>query len=70
VAKAVEGRDHIAADYFTAADLYMASFLYWGMMFGVIERRPVFEAYVERHVERPAAKRAQQQAAQLLAGAG
>lgn len=69
VAKAVEGRSHIAADYFTAADLYMASFLYWGMMFGVIEKRPVFEAYVERHVERPAAKRAQEQAAQLIAGA-
>ena len=63
VAKAVEGKRYIAADHFTAADLYMASFLHWGMMFGLIEKRPVFEAYVAPHVARPAAKRAEEQAA-------
>ena len=45
----------------------MASFLHWGMMFGGIEKRPVFEAYAERHVGRPAALRAQEQAAKLMA---
>jgi glutathione S-transferase len=67
VAKAVDGRRYIAADHFTAADLYMASFLNWGMMFGTIEKRPVFEAYVGLHLERPAAKRTQEQAARLMA---
>jgi glutathione S-transferase len=28
------------------------------MNFGTIERRPAFEAYVERHLQRPAARRA------------
>lgn len=68
VAKAVDGKRYIAGDHFTAADLYMASFLYWGMMFGVIEKRPAFETYVKQHVERPAAKRAEEQAAKLAAG--
>ena len=65
VAKAVEGKRYIAGDNFTAADLYMASFLHWGMMFGVVDKRPAFEAYVRPHIERPAAKRAEEQAAKL-----
>lgn len=69
VAKAVGGKRFIAADHFTAADLYMASFLHWGMMFGAIDRRPVFEAYAEQHIERPANKRAGEQAAKLVAKA-
>ncbi len=66
-AKAVAGRRHIAADHFTAADLYMASFLHWGMTFGMVEKRPAFEAYARPHLERPAAKRAEEQAAKLVA---
>jgi glutathione S-transferase len=69
VAKTVEGKRFIAADHFTAADLYMASFLHWGMMFGAIEKRPAFEAYVRPHIERPANKRAEDQAAKLMAKA-
>jgi glutathione S-transferase len=67
IAKVVEGKRYIAGDRFTAADLYMASFLYWGMMFNVIEKRPVFEAYVGPHLERPAYKRSEEQAAKLVA---
>lgn len=67
VAQLVADRRTIAADHFTAADLYMASFLHWGMMFGGIERRPVFEAYAQRHVGRPAALRALEQSAKLMA---
>lgn len=52
--KAVAGKRFIAADHFTAADIYAASFLNFGMMFGVIEKRPAFEAYVKPHVERSA----------------
>jgi glutathione S-transferase len=67
LAQAVAERPTIAADHFTAADLYMASFLHWAMMFGGIDKRPVFETYVERHVARPAALRAQEQGAKLMA---
>ena len=69
VAKTIEGRRYIAADHFTAADLYMASFLHWGMIFGIIEKRPAFEAYVQPHLARPASVRAQEQATKLMAKA-
>ena len=52
--KAVAGKRHIAADHFTAADVFAASFLNFGMMFKVIEKRPAFETYVKPHIERPA----------------
>jgi glutathione S-transferase len=56
--RAVSGRDYITGDRFSAADLYIASQLGWGMMFGTIEKRPAFEAYVARMDSRPAARRA------------
>jgi hypothetical protein len=37
------------------------------MMFGVVEKRPVFEAYVKPHTGRPAARRAEEKAAKLVA---
>jgi glutathione S-transferase len=52
--KSVTGKRYIAADHFTAVDLFATSFLNFGMMFNVIEKRPAFEAYVKPHVERPA----------------
>ena len=66
IAKAVEGKRFIAADHFTAADLYVASFLNFGMMFNVIEKRPAFEAYVKPHVARPAFQRVQEKSQQLM----
>jgi len=57
---ALKGREYLAGDSFTAADLYIASHLGWGMSFGTIEKRPVFEAYVARLQARPAAVRANQ----------
>ncbi|CAN7594900.1 glutathione S-transferase family protein [Phenylobacterium sp. LjRoot225] len=56
--KAVEGRQHLAGDRFSAADLYVGSHLMWGMGFGTIEKRPAFEAYVAPMKLRPAAIRA------------
>ncbi|MDI1282758.1 MAG: glutathione S-transferase family protein [Reyranella sp.] len=70
VAKVVDGKRTIAADHFTAADLYMASFLYWGMMFDTIEKKPAFEAYVAPHMKRPAAIRADEKAKHLAAKSG
>jgi len=57
---AVKDRDVLIGDRFTAADLYLASHLGWGMGFGTVEKRPAFEAYVARHSARPAAARAKQ----------
>lgn len=50
----------ICGDRFTAADVYVGSSLIWGLMFGTIEKRPVFEAYVARLQARPAWQRAAQ----------
>ncbi len=50
--------DYLAGDRFTAADLVLGSQLGWGMMFGTIEKRPVFERYWDRLAGRAAAKRA------------
>jgi predicted DNA-binding transcriptional regulator YafY len=61
----LEGRTYVAGDRFTAADVLLASQLQWGMMSGMIEKRRVFEAYIEAHVHRPAAKRADEQIAKL-----
>jgi len=62
VLNAMEGylkdREFVAGDRFSAADLYLASHLAWGMQFGTIEKRPAFEAYAARHTARPAAIRA------------
>ena len=58
VEMAIKDRPYIVGDGFTTADLYLASHLSWGMTFGTIEKRPAFEAYVARHVQRPAAERA------------
>jgi len=57
---AVKGRRFLVGDSFTAADLYLASHLSWGMNFGTIEKRPAFEAYVEPHLQRHANIRAEE----------
>ena len=49
---------YICGEQFTAADVYLGSSLGWGMLFGTIEKRPVFEAYAERVRARPAAQQA------------
>ncbi|MEW5688432.1 MAG: glutathione S-transferase family protein [Pseudomonadota bacterium] len=55
---ALKGREYLVGDSFTAADLYLASHLGWGMQFGTIGKRPVFEDYVKRMDARPASVRA------------
>ena len=44
----------IAGRRFSAADVYVGAHLGWGMMFGTIDRRPVFDDYWARLSERPA----------------
>lgn len=51
---AVSGTAYICGDRFSAADVAVGSQLGWGMMFGTIDKRPAFEAYVDRMYARPA----------------
>lgn len=51
---------YLCGEQFTAADVYVGSSLGWGMMFGTIDKRPVFADYVARLYARPAAVRANQ----------
>ncbi|HVY34802.1 MAG TPA: glutathione S-transferase family protein [Caulobacteraceae bacterium] len=57
---AVSGRDYVAGDRFSAADLYLAAQIGFGLRFGMFEKRPAFERYVGLHMSRPAAVRAAQ----------
>jgi glutathione S-transferase len=57
---AIKGKDYILGDTFSAADVYFGSHIGWGMQFGSIEKRPVFEAYNERLQNRPANIRARE----------
>jgi glutathione S-transferase len=47
-------------DQFTAADVYAGSQIAWGLMFKSLPARPVFQAYAERIMARPAAVRARE----------
>jgi glutathione S-transferase len=55
---AVQGREYIAGDRFSAADVYVGSQIGWGMQFGWLEKRPAFVEYSERLQARPAFIRA------------
>jgi glutathione S-transferase len=58
--QAVREGPYICGDQFTAADVYVGSQIGWGMMFNNIEKRPAFESYVGRLMQRPAAVRARE----------
>lgn len=60
VQSALEPGPYVCGDRFTAVDVYLGSHLMWGMQFGTVEKRPVFEDYVGRLLERPAVQRSQQ----------
>jgi glutathione S-transferase len=66
---ALSRADYLAGNNFTAADLYVGAQIGFGMMFGGIEKRPVFEKYWQRVSIRPASVRAKElddaQAAEL-----
>lgn len=49
---------YIAGDSFTAADVYVGSQIGWGLQFGTIEKRPVFEQYFGRLALRAAYQQA------------
>ncbi len=55
---AIADKSFICGDRFTAADVVVGSQLGFGMMFGTIGKRPLFETYVARLHARPAYIRA------------
>jgi glutathione S-transferase len=55
---AISAGDYLVGSSFTAADLYVASQIGFGMMFGTLEPRPAFERYWQRMSVRPAYRRA------------
>ncbi|HEV7233668.1 MAG TPA: glutathione S-transferase family protein [Sphingorhabdus sp.] len=55
---ALSGRNYVCGDRFTGADIYVGSQVDWGVQFGTLPKRPVFEAYAARLREREAYKAA------------
>jgi glutathione S-transferase len=55
---AIEGKDFIAGDRFSAADVYVGAQIGFGLSFKSIEPRFAFEAYWRKLQDRPAHKRA------------
>lgn len=53
--EAVSSKTHLSGDQFTTADLLMTAFLSFYMRFGMLERRPAFEAFCAHHQNRAAA---------------
>ena len=65
--KALKGREYIAADHFTAADLFVGANVNFMLAFNLLEPREVFIDYARRMTDRPAYERAKQIDARLIA---
>ena len=65
--KALKGREYIAANHFTAADLFVGANVNFMLAFNLLEPREVFVDYARRMTDRPAYERAKQIDAQLIA---
>jgi glutathione S-transferase len=61
---------YVCGEQFTAADVLLGSALGWGMMFGTIDKRPIFDAYVGRLHQREAAQRANRLNEERMQGNG
>ena len=55
---AVAGKRYACGDHFTAADLYLASYIGWSMQEGSLPSLPAFQDYALPLLQRPAAQRA------------
>src|SRR4051795_3584114 len=64
---ALTGREFIAADYFTAADLFVGANVNFMLAFNLLEPRPVFVDYARRMTDRPAYYRAKEIDGNLIA---
>ena len=66
---AIAGKTWICGEHFTAADVYVGAQIDWGLMFGSMPTRPVFEEYVARLRARPAYQRQKEIDGALMAEA-
>jgi glutathione S-transferase len=67
--QALTGRDYIAADHFTAADLFVGANVNFMLTFKLLEPRPVFTDYAARMTDRDAYRRAKAIDGKLIAEA-
>ncbi len=65
--KLVSEKEYIAADHFTAADLYLAAQLDFGLSFKTLEPRNAFLAYRDRMIDRDAYRKAKSIDTKLIA---
>ena len=65
--KALTGREYLAADHFTAADLFVGANVNFMLAFNLLEPRPVFVDYAKRMTDRPAYERAKAIDGKLIA---
>jgi glutathione S-transferase len=65
--KAVAGNEYIAADHFTAADLFVGANINFMLAFNLLEPREAFVDYARRMTDRPAYVRAKELDSQAIA---
>jgi glutathione S-transferase len=65
--RALAGKEYIAADHFTAADLFVGANINFMLAFNLLEPTEVFVDYARRMTDRDAYRRAQDKDAALLA---
>jgi glutathione S-transferase len=65
--KALFSREYIAADHFTAADLFVGANVNFMLAFNLLEPREVFVDYARRMTDRPAYHRAKEIDGKLVA---
>jgi len=56
--RALSGKEYLAADHFTAADLFVGANVNFMLAFNLLEPRPVFVDYAQRMTDRDAYRRA------------
>jgi len=56
--QALTGNEYLCGNRFTAVDLLLASYLYWGLSQKTIPEKAVFKTYAEKILKRPASVRA------------
>ncbi len=66
LADAVRGRQYIAGERFSAADVYVGAHIGWAMLFGTLEKRPEFIEYWSELKDRPANRRSEELAEKAM----
>ena len=70
IEKAIGGGPYLLGEQFTMADVVFGGNLRFMLRFGMLEKRAAFTDYVDRLMARPAAKRADEKNAQIMAEHG